>query len=490
MSDIERRLPTAPLPTFLLLFVIAVILRAYTFGNPFVEFDEQFYRLVGDRMFHGAIPYVDIWDRKPVGLFVIYYAIRATLGENVLAYQLVATAVVAATAALVRTLAVRLKADGFGAWAAAIGYIIWAGLLQGEGGQSSVFYNLPMALAALIALDGGSASRISLFLRGVLAMALVGLAIQIKYTVAFEGIFFACYLLLAAWRTDRSLLRLCGFAFCWALIALIPTLVAIAVYARIGHLDAYIFANFISIFRQGNAPFLDRMGDLATCMGILLIPLAAAFATRWRRDEPNGVLAFCRIWFVCALTAVMIFNRFSPHYCIALVLPLMVIAAPAAQKFRRLTVTLLIVGAVSGQILLGVYQWQKGGPAEGKAMMAAIGPVPHCLYVHDGFPALYLLTNSCLLTRFAFPGHLNTATDAPALGVDPVAEVNRIMAQHPDAVVSDRPLFWLRNQATQAALDRALARDYHLVLKLRTGADRFRLVYRRNDPGSISTGRI
>ncbi|MDB5702639.1 MAG: hypothetical protein JWL66_2838 [Sphingomonadales bacterium] len=486
----KRALPTSSLHIFLIVFAVAALLRAYTFGNPFVEFDEQFYRLVGDRMFHGAIPYVDIWDRKPVGLFVVYYAIRAIFGESVFAYQLVATAAVAATAAIVRTLAGRLDAGRFGGWAAAIGYIIWVGLLQGEGGQSSVFYNLPMASAALIALDGAAASKISIFRRGVFGMALVGLAIQIKYTVAFEGIFFACYLLAAAWREDRSPSRLLRFALCWATIASVPTLVAIAVYAWLGHLDAYLFANFISIFRQGNAPFLDRMGDLATCVGILLIPLVAAFSTRWRIAPLNNPLTFCRIWFVFALVAVLIFNRFSPHYCIALVLPLMVIAAPAADRFRRTAIALLVVGAVSGQILLAVYQWQKGGPAEGRIMVEAIGPVPHCIYVHDGFPALYLLTHSCLLTRFAFPGHLNTATDAPALGVDPVAEVNRIMAQHPDAVISDRPLFWLRNRETQAALDVALARDYHLVLKLRTGADRFRLVYRRNETGSISTGRM
>lgn len=480
-------LPKRAVPAFLVLFAVAAVLRAYTFGNPFVEFDEQFYRLVGDRMFHGAIPYVDIWDRKPIGLFVIYYAIRATLGENVLAYQLVATATVAATAVIVKTLAGRFDTDRFGAWAVAIGYIIWVGLLQGEGGQSSVFYNFPMALAALVTI--GAAPGITTFWRGVLAMALVGLAIQIKYTVAFEGIFFACYLLVAAWRESSSLSRLAGFAICWAITALLPTFAAIIVYAALGHLDAFMFANFVSIFHQGNAPLLDRMGDLATCVGILAIPLIAA-ASGWRTRATHKALLFCRIWFLFALTAVMIFNRFSPHYCIPLVLPLMVIAAPATDRFRRLTIGLLILGAVSGQILLGVYQWQKGGPAEGEIMVKAIGPVPHCLYVHDGFPALYLLTHSCLPTKYAFPGHLNTATDAPALGVDSIDELKRIMAQHPDAVVSDRPLFWLRNEATQQALEAELAKNYHLVLKLRTGANRFRLVYRRNDTGSISTGRM
>ena len=67
-----------------------------SFGNPVIgsdEGDEQFYLLVGDRMLHGLLPYVDVWDRKPVGLFLVYAAIRLLGGEGIWQYQLAATAV-------------------------------------------------------------------------------------------------------------------------------------------------------------------------------------------------------------------------------------------------------------------------------------------------------------------------------------------------------------------------------------------------------------
>jgi hypothetical protein len=51
--------------------LLALMLRAFTFGSPTIQIDEQFYLLVGDRMLHGALPFVDIWDRKPIGLFLI-----------------------------------------------------------------------------------------------------------------------------------------------------------------------------------------------------------------------------------------------------------------------------------------------------------------------------------------------------------------------------------------------------------------------------------
>ncbi len=44
---------------------VALLIRGPTFGYPLLHIDEQFYLLVGDRMLHGALPYVDIWDRKP-----------------------------------------------------------------------------------------------------------------------------------------------------------------------------------------------------------------------------------------------------------------------------------------------------------------------------------------------------------------------------------------------------------------------------------------
>ena len=74
-----------------LLFLAAFLLRMPHFGDPLYQIDEQFYLLVGDRMLHGAIPFVDIWDRKPIGLFLLFAAIRLLPGDGILAYQLVAT---------------------------------------------------------------------------------------------------------------------------------------------------------------------------------------------------------------------------------------------------------------------------------------------------------------------------------------------------------------------------------------------------------------
>src|SRR3569623_982326 len=64
-----------------LLLLVALAARCVDFGNPVIHVDEQYYLLVGDRLLHGALTYVDIWDRKPIGLFAIFAEIRLLPGR-------------------------------------------------------------------------------------------------------------------------------------------------------------------------------------------------------------------------------------------------------------------------------------------------------------------------------------------------------------------------------------------------------------------------
>lgn len=66
-------------------------------------------------------------------------------------------------------------------------------------------------------------------------------------------------------------------------------------------------------------------------------------------------------------------------------------------------------------------------------------------------------------TRFIYPDHLDNALEARALPVDPAAEVARIMARHPDAVVTAPQSIALRNRASERVLTAALAGGYRIA---------------------------
>jgi hypothetical protein len=487
---------TSAWPIFFGLLAFALLVRWQTFGNPVLGFDEQFYLLVGDRMLGGAVPYVDIFDRKPIGLFLIYAAIRALGGDGFIAYKLVACGFAVLTALLIYR-AARPISSTFAACVAACLYILWLNFTGGEGGQAQVFYNLPMLMAAMLTWRAARTGERIATLGGA-AMLLVGIAIQIKYTVIFEGVFFGTALLWVRYRSRRSLAALPGPALLWISCALLPTGLAALVYWRMGALQPFLFANFFSLFARTPDPFPAEMAGLFKIFFILLpLLLFCALSPRSRDFAKTMGATFPLLWLGAAILGVLLFGSFlAPQYGMPVLVPACIAAAPffAAYRHARIVAGVTLAAALLiGQIGLARSEFQKGGRAEALAVAQAAQPSHGCIDVYDGYPALYMLTHSCLPTRWVFPGHLNTQGEdrANAIGVDPASEVRRILATRPEVIVDDAPAYEFGNPETRALVESALARDYHLETEVKTGVARYRLVYRLNGaigslPGTVA----
>lgn len=476
---------------FSVILLFATLVRGQTFGDPFIGFDEQFYLLMGDRMWHhAALPFVDIFDRKPIGLFLIYAAIRALGGQGFIQYQLVALGFVAATAFCIARFAQRI-AGGIAPVAVACLYVLWLDFMECEGGQAPVFYNGMMVLAALLTWRAIENDRQRLGL-GVCAMLLVGLALQVKYTVVVEGVFFGLAMSWAGFRDRWPMPRLLATAGLWAGSALLPTIVALVFYNAVGHRSEFLFANFQSIFGRLPDPVSSQLRGLLLIAGITLPLAALVFAgcqTPVDRLAPAAlpVRRFVLAWLLAATCGLLLLgNYLNPQSGAPLVAPLAIASAAwFAQPGRspRFAAWFVAVMAMLSQLVIAIAIHEKGSRADARTLARAAQPRPgKCIYIYDGQPALYLLTHSCLPTRWPFPGHLNTRDEASvqAIGVDPVAEVKRILAARPDVILDNAPAYALGNPATHALVRQAVAQRYHLVLKLPAGHDSFRLVYRLN----------
>jgi len=104
-EPLSRSAGRAWLAAAAVLTLCAFVVRCGLFGDPLIHVDENFYLWVGERLLRGELPYVDVWDRKPVGLFVLYAAIRLLGGDGIVQYQVVATLFAAATAWVVARIA-------------------------------------------------------------------------------------------------------------------------------------------------------------------------------------------------------------------------------------------------------------------------------------------------------------------------------------------------------------------------------------------------
>ena len=381
-QTVARGAPSPALAAALLL-ALAVLTRAQTLGNPVLGFDEQFYLVVGDRMISGTLPYVDIFDRKPIGLFLIFAGARLLGGDGTLAYQLVALAFAAATALAIYAL-VRRDAGAHAALGGGALYLCWLAFLEGDGGQAQVFMNLPMALAALGVARARAKPGAGIGLRGLPPMLLAGVALQIKYTAAFEAAAFGLTLLWTAWADGRSWAAVARFAALWALAGALPTLAAWAAYAALGHGDAFVFANFVSAFgRSSDPPGVAWRG--AALIMVILLPLvalaaiASPAATSAARRERN----FVRVWAVAALAGMAAWGSFAaPQYALGALVPLAAAAAPAFDRRARVpSAAALAIGLVGGQVLINMTAAWRGSPAEVAAFVHAARPAKRRLPV-------------------------------------------------------------------------------------------------------------
>ena len=346
------------------LALVVLATRGIWFGDPVAEFDEQLYSLVGWRMAHGDLPYVDLWDRKPFGLFAIFAAAHWLFGPEPVAYQALAAVFALAGAMRVYGLA-RDLVDRATATVAGALYVMLMALYGSQSGQSEIFF-MPLMLAMLWLVRDWR--RPDATQRALWAMALGGLALQVKYTVLPQCLFLGAYALYGRWRSGASVAGLLKLSALFALLGLLPTVAVAAFYGAIGQFDAFWFANFVSFFDR--AP--SEAGRLHPKLLVGAIPLA-----------------------IPALVGLNLSARYE-H------------SLSERRTEQRLS----------------------------DALAPYVAADRDCLYVFDGPAVLYRTTQTCLPTKYIYPDHLNNALERGSLGVSQPAEIRRILAARPGAIVT------------------------------------------------------
>lgn len=471
-------------PRWLILLALALAARAITFGNPILHVDEEFYFVTARAMLDGALPFVEIWDRKPIGLFLLY-APAAALGypAGIWIYQVLALAALVGTAVLAMRLAERAGWTR-GALLAAAAVLLWPNLIDGQGGQAPVFYNLlVIAAVTLVAprADGSMPPR--LFACGIGAMALMGAALQIKYSAVFEGAFLGLWLMWSLWRSGAALGRVILAGAAWAGVGLAPTALAFGAYAAMGQGEAWLYANFLSILDRNPDPLTAQLTNLAIIV-LILSPLLASAWLAWRRGERTPVRGFLFLWAASALAGLLAFGSYFDHYALPLIPPLAICAAGFWSDHRRFALAILALVLVGGQAVLIAKRATRGTPGEIAAIARMIGAGPGCLHVYSGSTMLYPMTGRCAVTPWVFPSHLSRTRERGAIGVDQAVEIDRILATRPEWVVMRKPYRGERPEIRERMLA-GVEKGYVRVATMPLGNERYAL-WRRGSPSARS----
>lgn len=444
------------------LFVIA--LRLPYFGNPAVSIDEQFYLVVADKWFnHGLLPYVDIWDRKPVGIFLLYAPAVLFFKDAVLGYQIVSLLFVLATCVLVYRMA-SMFGPPHVAFTATLFYVAILMLWSGAGGQTPVYYNLIMGAGGLLILRCVIGETRQIAASFVAAALLFGVALQVKYICVFEIALLSLAGLAAMFAQKKlTLAQIIALAIVMMVCGLLPTGVAGAAYAAAGHWQDFFFSNFQSILAKKLWRFSVGMYLLtvlsALIYGAVFWPLAGVTVTsavRERQGVKVWVVTALGLWLVGAVIGALMLGNPILHYFLPTGIPLAVLSAIGLRHletgngvFARLRTRFGEDGPMAAVLLLPVIAsfvicvqtTARRGADQVYPMAAYIKEnlAGGCPYIFSDFPIIYYLTDCKAPTPYTFPNHLAEAAETHALGVDAHEELTRVLATKPPVVMVRRP---------------------------------------------------
>lgn len=427
-----------PWPAQLLWFLaFALLTRWAMLGDPNYHDDETLFFLIGQRMHEGLLPYVDLWDRKGPGLFVLFWAF-AGISQSVLSYQIAALVFAALTAFVIGRITL-LYTGRMGALAAGTLYLAVLPRIMGGGGQAGVYFNLLIVLCAWLVLARPVGRSVTP--RAVGAMLLAGLAITFKQTCVFDGAFFGLVLLWqhrAAGADNRQLAK-AGLIYVAA--GALPFLLFTAAYALAGHFaefwHAMVLSNLAKQYDAGN----DIPGRIFS-MAFLLLPLLFLTVMGTARQHLHQGKAVPRAvllgWLVATLAAMIAIPNYIDHYLLPVVMVLALCSAPAVQREPW--------GPLWGLLALAVLlsfgpQFDRATRLESRRAMTALAaqiradqPAPRLL-VFEGPVALYSMTGSYPPTPLLFPLHLSAMPERNVSHMNTLGEVRRLLAWQPTTVL-------------------------------------------------------
>jgi len=347
---------------WLAILSLSLAARAPTYWTPGGS-DLRLFAYFGARWRAGAVPYRDIWDNKPPGIFALLAMVMPQPSSSTLGLA-VAEALALATAALFIDALLRLLGTERVWRAAALGFFLLLNALElyaDGGGYTEVFFLGP-GVASVYFWVRGHLQRKPLWF--VLAGACVGLGTLFKLPGLAPALAFLALSALQA-ITRRQRLRTCvrdcvllglGLAVPWGLAA--------SYFARHGAAAELLRVSLLYPFMYGYSNLSARGGPLmilrdlgkvvwpmSSLMAMGLLGLAASLVAARRSDAaatsrtalaleaPPDLLVLVGLWAGADLAGALAGGRFYGHYFTGCTASGVVAFALACQHLLKNTTT-------------------------------------------------------------------------------------------------------------------------------------------------------
>jgi 4-amino-4-deoxy-L-arabinose transferase-like glycosyltransferase len=440
------------------LFFWVLILRAPTFLVSAVDWDEGLYVLIASQWLDGHPPYTTVFEIKPIGIFAIFAAALGVLGDSVTSIRLVTVAAIYLTALSLLLIAKRFFRSELAGVVAAISYPVLTLGLQGLSSNTElffIFFNVLGLQFLLVCTSDPGLDRRKASLYALAAGLSFGAAVQIKYIVALEIALFVAYLVLARYRSLRHAPAVLAML---ALGGALPSVLATLYLWMQGVIDLFLVSNFEVNKRYAAMGTSEEIWSglkhaaqdwlkwtWLTLVAVVFLRLRVRQAT-----NADRILGFLFLWLAIGFAEASLTLKFFKHYFLVTMPPLCLLLAQASARFNAAagsprTLALALVVALGYPLARTVEKtyipwvseyWAQGDVNVNIARYLRGQIVPgDSIYVVNGQPIVYFLTNAQLPTRYVFPPLIISEPISRVADVDYPGEVDRILGKAPRAVL-------------------------------------------------------
>ena len=320
------------------IMVLACLLRMNFWDQP-LQTDEGIYGYMAWSMPHGLVPYKDIYDHKPPGIYLLYRLAFLFFEPTALSIKVFATIYTLGTVLALFFLAKNLAGNTAGYLAALLFAIFSCGpKIEGGGVNTEIFMILPYTLAAYSLFRAVETNRRRDFL---LTGLWTGLATTIKQVAVVNLLWVGAYLSFRLWQERQSnaavqtgkngLLVLIGATLPWipyGLYFYLKDALSQFFYWQVSYNLNYVAKGYQSIANY--AVFNYQTKDIFHENGFLWLLAVAGAAWLWKElwkpagagleAKPQGwrwsVFFLMSTWPLFSFFGVALGGRFFGHYYI------------------------------------------------------------------------------------------------------------------------------------------------------------------------------
>jgi 4-amino-4-deoxy-L-arabinose transferase-like glycosyltransferase len=455
--------------------ILVCILRISTFFQSVIDWDESVYLLMSKSMLDGNLPYTQVWDHKPPGIYLLFSLSQIVFGQSVISIRILTCIFVSISCLFLyksgNVINPNNNQNGL------LAGILYAFFSLKNGGLSAntelffAFFNILSFYLVFITLFVSNKELIFYKFRFFIIGLIMGISLHIKYLVIFD--FLAILLTIISFyylkSNHRRWIELAKIVICLLTGAFIPFLLFMLYFLKSGYLNEYIYANFIankiysaetqfSIRYFSEVIFGQSVQNHPLWLCLFLTPFYLYFLIP-RKSETSYKFYVLLIWFFMAFIGTCATKKFYPHYFLQVLPPLCLISSymvinlldtanlkPIRLRFALILIFLFPLLLSSSKPLKASMQfinkkyvqisddWKDTPTLVSNYIKSRITEDDY-IYMADYQPIVYFLTNSKIPTKYVLPNWFIKKEFSRFIGINLTHELSNILKKDPVYIV-------------------------------------------------------